>query len=413
MKRNFRYFSMVLAIILMVSSVSVSYGKKAKNEPQVKYVFYLIGDGMGINAVSGTEIYNRYTGNGPEQVNFLHFPVRTQVNTNSASTLVTGSAAAGTSLATGRKTYTGAIGVDTERNPISSIAEWAKASGAGVGIATSVAVNHATPAAFYAHVSNRDSYDAITRQFIHSDVVDFAAGAGFLTERNLGLDATFYEQEARGEGVKVFYGAESFGNVKTEYDRVLCLGGKDLKELPFAIDRKEGDTALKDFVTTGIDYLYGRYAEEGFFFMIEGGKIDYAGHNDDAASCFREINDFAEALDVVLAFCDRHPGETLIVVTADHETGGVTLGRGKGYAYDLSVVKQAEKATEGTDVSNYMNDISKDSLSVVAKIGWTTTSHTGGAVPVFAVGAGSGMFAGRQDNTDIPKKICKAMGIEF
>ena len=140
-----------------------------------------------------------------------------------------------------------------------------------------MAINHATPAAFYAHVSNRDSYDAITRQFIHSDVVDFAAGAGFLTERNLGLDATFYEQEARGEGVKVFYGVESFGNVKTEYDRVLCLGGKDLKELPFAIDRKEGDTALKDFVTTGIDYLYGRYAEEGFFFMIEGGKIDYAG----------------------------------------------------------------------------------------------------------------------------------------
>jgi alkaline phosphatase len=159
--------------------------------------------------------------------------------------------------------------------------------------------------------------------------VDFAAGAGFLTERNLGLDATFYEQEARGEGVKVFYGAESFGNVKTEYDRVLCLGGKDLKELPFAIDRKEGDTALKDFVTTGIDYLYGRYAEEGFFFMIEGGKIDYAGHNDDAASCFREINDFAEALDVVLAFCDRHPGETLIVVTADHETGGLALGAGE------------------------------------------------------------------------------------
>lgn len=329
MKRNFRYFSMVLAIILMVSSVSVSYGKKAKNEPQVKYVFYLIGDGMGINAVSGTEIYNRYTGNGPEQVNFLHFPVRTQVNTNSASTLVTGSAAAGTSLATGRKTYTGAIGVDTERNPISSIAEWAKASGAGVGIATSVAINHATPAAFYAHVSNRDSYDAITRQFIHSDVVDFAAGAGFLTERNLGLDATFYEQEARGEGVKVFYGAESFGNVKSEYDRVLCLGGKDLKELPFAIDRKEGDTALKDFVTTGIEYLYGRYAEEGFFFMIEGGKIDYAGHNDDAASCFREINDFAAALDVVLAFCDQHPGETLIVVTADHETGGLALGAGE------------------------------------------------------------------------------------
>ena len=130
------------------------------------------------------------------------------------------------------------------------------------------------------------------------------------------------------------------------------------------------------------------------------------------AYCF-EMLDFDQAIAVAYEFYKKHPQETLIVVTADHETGGVTLGRGKGYAYDLSVVKQAEKATEGTDVSNYMNDISKDSLSVVAKIGWTTTSHTGGAVPVFAVGAGSGMFAGRQDNTDIPKKICKAMGVEF
>lgn len=329
MKSNFRYLSIMLAMILMVSSISVSYGRKARTEPQAKYVFYLIGDGMGVNEVRGAEIYNKYTGKGPEQINFAQFPVRTFVNTYSASTLVTGSAAAGTSLATGVKTYTGAIGVDTDRNPVSSIAEWAKASGKGVGIATSVAINHATPAAFYAHVSNRDSYDAISRQFIASDVVDFAAGAGFLTERRTGLDATFYEQEARGEGVKVFYGSGSLDNVSTGYDRVLCLGGKDMRELPFAIDRKEGDAALKDFVSTGIDYLYGRYAEEGFFFMIEGGKIDYAGHNDDAVSCFQEINDFAAALDVVLAFCNLHPGETLVVVTADHETGGLALGAGE------------------------------------------------------------------------------------
>ena len=119
---------------------------------------------------------------------------------------------------------------------------------------------------------------------------------------------------------------------------------------------------------------------------------------------------------VMLMHCDdmRYKDPHIGIATSKTiDGGGVTLGRGKGYAYDLSVVKQAEKATEGTDVSNYMNDISKDSLSVVAKIGWTTTSHTGGAVPVFAVGAGSGMFAGRQDNTDIPKKICKAMGVEF
>lgn len=328
MKLRIKCLYMVLAVIIMAGTADMSYARRAKKEPQAKYVFYLIGDGMGINEVTGTELYNQATGNGPEQINFMHFPVRTFVTTHSASALVTDSAAGGTALSTGTKTYNGAIGVDADRNPVSTIAEWAKDSGAGVGVATSVGINHATPASFYAHVEDRNSYDAISRQLISSDV-DFAAGAGFLTERRTGLDAVFYEQEARGEGIKVFYGTEDFRNVSTSYDRVICLGGRNIGELPYAVDRKEGDTELKDFVSTGISYLYGRYPEEGFFFMIEGGKIDYAGHNDDAVACFEEVNDLAEAMDVVLAFYNEHPDETLIVVTADHETGGLMLGAGE------------------------------------------------------------------------------------
>lgn len=311
----------------MVSTISPSYGKRVKKEPHAKYVFYIVGDGMGINQVAGTELYNQATGNGPKQINFRHFLVNTFVNTYSSSSLVTDSAAGGTALSSGIRTYNGAIGVDPDHNPVTSITEWAKASGAGAGVATSVGINHATPAAFYAHVNNRNSYDAISRQLIGSEV-DFAAGAGFLTERSKGLDAVFYEQEARGEGIKVFYGIEDFKNVSTSYDRVICLGGENMGELPFAVDRKAGDTALKDFVSTGIDYLYGRYAENGFIFMIEGGKIDSSGHNDDAVSCFHEINDLAAAIDVVLEFYQNHPDETLIVVTADHETGGLMLGAG-------------------------------------------------------------------------------------
>ena len=149
--------------------------------------------------------------------------------------------------------------------------------------------------------------------------------------------------------------------------------------------------------------------------MVEGGKIDWAAHSNDLAGTIFETLDFDTAISVAYEFYKQHPNETLIVVTADHETGGVTLGMEKGYVYDLNVVKtpQESKIGGGSDVSNYMDGISADSLSVVAKIGWTTTSHTGGAVPVFAVGAGSETFAGRQDNTDIPKKICKAMGVEF
>lgn len=328
MRITFRCLYLLLTMIFMVSNTPSSYAKRAKKEPQAKYVFYLIGDGMGINEVAGAELYNQATGKGPDQVNFRHFPVVTFVNTFSASSLVTDSAAGGTALSTGTRTYNGALGVDSDRNYISNIAEWAKASGAGVGVATSVGINHATPASFYAHVNDRNSYDAISRQLISSNV-DFAAGAGFLTERKTGLDAVFYEQEARGEGIKVFHGVEDFKNVSTSYDRVICLGGENLGELPYAVDRKEGDTALSDFVSTGIDYLYGRYEDEGFFFMIEGGKIDYAGHNDDAVSCFQEVNDLAAAIDVVLAFYQEHPDETLIVVTADHETGGLMLGAGE------------------------------------------------------------------------------------
>ena len=148
--------------------------------------------------------------------------------------------------------------------------------------------------------------------------------------------------------------------------------------------------------------------------MVEGGKIDWAAHSNELQGTIFELLDFDQAIQVAYKFYQQHPDETLIVVTADHETGGVTLGRGKGYVYDLSVVKESNAGVaSGSDVSNYMQDISKDSLSVVAKIGWTTTSHTGGAVPVFAIGAGSEMFAGRQDNTDVPKKICKAMGVQF
>ncbi len=328
MKHTYRFLFLALTMVFMVGTITPSQAKRVKGEPKAKYVFYMIGDGMGINEVTGTELYNQATGKGPAQINFMHFPVRTLVNTFSASSLVTDSAAGGTALSTGTRTYNGAIGLDSDRDTLATLAEWAKTSGAGVGIATSVGINHATPAAFYAHVADRNSYDAISRQLINSDI-DFAAGAGFLTERRTGLDATFYEQEARGEGIKVFYGAEEFGKVSAGHKRVICLGGKNMGELPFAVDRKETDTALKDFVSTGIGYLYERFAEEGFLFMIEGGKIDYAGHNDDAVSCFNEVNDFAAAMDVVLEFYNQHPDETLIIVTADHETGGLMLGAGE------------------------------------------------------------------------------------
>lgn len=150
--------------------------------------------------------------------------------------------------------------------------------------------------------------------------------------------------------------------------------------------------------------------------MAEGGQIDWAAHANDITNTIHETIDFDEAIQVAYQFYLKHPDETLIVVTADHETGGLTLGRTKGYVFDLASVpgRKAQMTTsERADINNYMEHTPADSLSKAAKIGWTTTSHTGAAVPVFAVGAGSESFVGRMDNTDIPKRIMDAMGLQF
>lgn len=314
-----------LASIVLLAAILV--GCTAK--PQVKYVFYFIGDGMGINQVRGTEIYNEATENGPKTLNFTQFPVLSFVNTNSASALVTDSAAAGTALATGVKTYNGAIGLDKDGNLVTSIGDWAKAAGVGVGVITSVGINHATPAVFYSHVDHRDKYDEISTQFMSSDI-DFGAGACFLLDSKSEKTTQDYEQMAVDSGISVFKGPD-FTGVEYTGGRVLCLSGKDEYELPYAIDREEGDTKLSDFVSAGLAYMEKNFEKEGFFMMIEGGKIDYAGHANDAATSCLETNDMACSVDLALAFMERHPGQTLIVVTADHETGGLILGSGHYY----------------------------------------------------------------------------------
>ena len=315
--------------------------------PQVKYVFYMIGDGMGINQVMATEQFNAATGKGPETINFAHFPMRGFVTTVSASSLVTDSAAGGTALASGIKTYNGAIGVDVDTLAVTSLTDWAKAAGYGTGVITSVGINHATPACFMAHTSSRRNYEDIATQFMTAPV-DFAAGAAILVGRHPAHSSAYYEQMADSLGITVLKGASAFADVASVDGRVLCLSGKEEEDLPYAIDRKADDTSLSDFVDAGIRYLEAHFGKKGFFCMIEGGKIDYGGHSDDAAACFQELTDFAAAMDVVLAFKERHPDETLIVVTADHETGGLMLGAGRYEIHPEYLAVQQCSASELT-----------------------------------------------------------------
>lgn len=329
-------------LLVFIAAVPADAKKKNKAAPETpKYVFYFIGDGMGFNEAYGAQIYNNQTGFGPEKINFLQFPVVVPITTFSANSLVTDSAAAGTALATGSKTNNSHLGVDANNQPVTSVAQWAKDAGFGAGVATSVGINHATPGAFYAHVESRNSYETIAQQLVESPI-DFAAGSVFLNEvKTTGHDSEYLEEMVRKGGIAILRG-DQLKTISNQTGRVVCLASDSHHgdDLVCPLDRQPGDTELSDFVTAGIDYLYGKYAQKGFFFMVEGGAIDHSGHNDDAAGDFWEVNDMAAAIDIVLAFYEQHPQETLIVVTADHETGGLILGNSSSKVDSKLLAKQ-------------------------------------------------------------------------
>jgi alkaline phosphatase len=180
--------------------------------------------------------------------------------------------------------------------------------------------------------------------------VDFMAGSTFLTNRGSGHDAAYFEHKADSAGITIYKGPGAIQGIDFSKPRVLCLSAKAEDSLPYAIDRKEGDTQLADFTDAGIRYLESRYGKKGFFFMIEGGKIDYAGHGNDAATCFQEVNDMAQSVDLALTFLARYPKETLIVITADHETGGLMLGSGRYEMHPERLAKQHACVDELTNL---------------------------------------------------------------
>ena len=331
-----------IAYLLLLSLLVVG----CSSEPKVKYVFYFIGDGMGVNEVIGTNLYNQ--ANGQENVNFTGFPVVNFITTVSANSLVTDSSAAGTALASGTKIDNGVVGVDPDGNWTGNLTEWAHAAGFGTGVATSVGVNHATPASFVAHTASRNSYEEISLQMIDSPV-DFMAGATFLTNRGSGHDAAYFEHKADSAGITIYKGPGAIQGIDFSKPRVLCLSAKAEDSIPYAIDRKEDDTRLVDFTDAGIRYLEARYGKKGFFFMIEGGKVDYAGHGNDAATSFQEVNDMAQSVDFALTFLARYPKETLIVITADHETGGLMLGSGRYEMHPDRLARQHASVDALTD----------------------------------------------------------------
>lgn len=443
---------------------------------QAKYVFYFIGDGMGVNQVNGTEMYlAELEGRiGIKPLLFTTFPVAGMATTFSATNSVTDSSAAGTALSTGEKTYNGAIGMDDNKNVLQTVAERAKKAGKKVGVTTSVSVDHATPAAFYAHQPNRSMYYEIALDLPKAGF-DFYAGGGFLKPTT-----TADKKEAPSifpifekNGYTIARGLDEYKSKAAKADKMILIQkeGAEPSCLPYAIDRKEGDLTLAEITESAISFLT-KGKDKGFFLMVEGGKIDWACHSNDPATTFNEVVDMDNAVRVAYEFYKKHPKETLIVITADHETGGLGLGTAKYELQLKSLVNQKESqevlSRSITDLRKMNRPVSWEEvksllaekmgfwkelpltweqekmlrdeyeesfvkkhvvfeqslyskteplaaaarkvMSRIAMVGWTSGNHTAGYVPVYAIGAGSNLFMGKMDNTEIPKRIAKAAG---
>ncbi|MBO4647804.1 MAG: alkaline phosphatase [Lentisphaeria bacterium] len=304
-----------------------------------KYVFLFIGDGMSTPQRMIADEFSRALGRGQLSINTL--PVHATTRTCSANSLVTDSAAAATAIACGERTNNTRIGVSADGSrKLVSLAEVARDRGKKIGIITSVTINHATPAGFYAHRKSRAEYYAIGLDLIASKF-DYFGGGGVAKHNDKTsplYKGDIYDLAAKA-GYKVIGTRKDLLALKPGDGKVLAYGVK-ASILPFAIDRKKGDdiATLAEFTAKGIEMLQD--APNGFFMMVEGGAIDYAGHANDAATNLHEVVAFDEAVRVAMKFAEKHPDETLIVVTGDHETGGMTMGfAGTGYALYVDRLK--------------------------------------------------------------------------
>ncbi len=309
-------------------TVPVAVPASTQKVSKPKYIFYFIGDGMGMAQINSAQIYLNANGkkNGQFQpLSFTGFPAQGMKSTYAADSFIPDSASAGTAMATGVKTSDGVIGMDvTKTKALKSVAKMAKESGMKVGIVTSVSIDHATPAVFYANTPSRSQYYDIGLQLTKSNF-DYFGGGGFVQPKGAKEDQTDLYELAQTAGYKVVKTATDFKNLKKGSGKVLAVNETldSSKAMPYEINRNVGDLSLADYTQKGIDLLDN---DKGFFMMVEGGKIDWACHANDAVSAIDDTLAFSNAVNKAYDFYLKHPTETLILVTGDHETGGMTIG---------------------------------------------------------------------------------------
>jgi len=389
-----------------------------------KYVFYFIGDGMGKNHVDFAE---KFFGG----LHMKTFPVQGALVTSSVLRTTTDSAAAGTALACGVKTRDGVLGLDADGKPVESVAVLAKKNGYAVGILTTESPDHATPAAFYAHVPKRGEYKKIMEQ-IPDSKFDIVMGYGMRGDKEPA--ASDFLKKA---GMNVICKEES------EFFSLKTLEKPTAVYFTFGYEADRADSKvrpLSSYVEKSIGLLE-KAGSKGFFMMVEGAKIDHNGHANDGPGMLLELIEFDRAIGKALEFYKKHPQNTLIVVTADHNTGGLIVSgnvpksyvdvsgsisrsfgltendttesaekkiSAKGFsltAVEKDALVRAVGRLEGNKKAQALNHTARRIIDTKYGISWPTIGHTNEDVYLFAIGKGADAFGMRQENSELGMKM--------
>ncbi|MEC0093478.1 alkaline phosphatase [Paenibacillus macquariensis] len=414
-----------------------------KEKGKIKNVIFLIGDGMG---VPYTTAY-RYIKDDPstpvmEKTEFDKYLVGNQMTyPEDEHENITDSASAATAMSAGIKTYNAAIAVDNDHTEVKTVLEQAKEQGKATGLVATSEITHATPAAFGAHDINRKNMDAIADDYYDQMIngkhkVDVLLGGGLsnFVRKDRNLPELF-----KKDGYSYVTDRESL--LKDTNNQVLGLfaaGGLDK-----AIDRDQNTPSLEDMTNAAINRL--NKDKDGFFLMIEGSQIDWAGHDNDVVAAMSEMQDFEKAFKAAIDFAKKDEN-TLVVATADHSTGGMSVAANGKYNFDPDAIKAAKRTPDfiakeiaaGANVEDTLKkyialelsaaeiksvqdaSVSKDQSKIDTAIeaifnersntGWTTGGHTGEDVPVYAFGPQKEKFSGLIDNTDNAKIIFDLFG---
>ena len=336
-------------------------------------IILLIGDGMGLSQISSSFYFN------DKSPSFARFKTIGFINVIAANSKITDSAAGATSFACGIKTFNGAIGVDMSKKPVKNIVELLSKENYQTGLIATSSITHATPAAFYAHVVSRDWEEEIAAQMASSSI-DFFAGGGL----------KFFQNRKDGKNLLDLLENNGFAihtdTIDQKIDRsrrhAFLLGQEEMLKM---IEGR--GNFLEKSTQKALSYFETNSAP--FFLMAEGSQIDWGGHDNDANYLITELLDFDKMVGYVLDYAEKE-GNTLVIVTADHETGGFTLSG-----------KVTGQNSEGEDEHNY---------NVIVPT-FSTTGHSAALIPVFAFGPHASLFSGFYQNTDIYHKIRKALAL--